>query len=232
MILSKNLLWGERGRMVKNIVLIDSAANYLDAVLSMNYVKIKALIVDKSHLKICREKYYSKIENIYLKSTSTNKEFEFAHNTDYNITYMDIEKYRHTQLKCEHYLHRELLDNTIIQYRYYMCLRFWLGFFAKNQIHIVVTTHIEHGALWDTIIIDIAKSNNIPVYGINVYSTSSVYDINYILNLNDRTFVDIGKLQLSTIKLDSYFKQLQEMKIMYTNKCRIDLFKKLNYNRY
>lgn len=108
----------------------------METLLNIDDVNIKMFVIDQWLFEIFKDKYHNKlakIENFYHRSMNTNQEFEELHNTDYNLAYEDIEAYRSTQLKCEHYLRREILDDGVIQYRYYLALKFWLGFLQKTK---------------------------------------------------------------------------------------------------
>lgn len=197
-------------KKIKNIVLLDVWANYLESVLSIDDINVEMLVVDRCFMGKCQEKYDNKIKCLYHRTPDTIQEFENLNKSDYNLTYTDIERYRSTQLKCEHYLQREILDYAVIQYRYYLALKFWLGFFANNKIDVVIVCHLEHGALWDSIIIDIAKSKNIPVYNISVCTNSKDFEINCVINLNNNTFLNIGELQLTQIDFLTFFENLEK----------------------
>ena len=117
---------------MKNIIILDVYANYIQAALDTGEINISMAMVE-SHDMVnkCRERFGDKIQNYYYRVPLTNEEFDKLNESDYNLTYEDIEKYRATQLKCEHYLHREISDIGVMQYRYLMALRFWLGFYEK-----------------------------------------------------------------------------------------------------
>ena len=181
---------------MKNIVLVDIYGNFISSALATGEFNIKLAMLDNTKISNkCKEIFGTKIETYYNRCPKTNDEFEALHKTDYNLTYEDIEKYRYIQLKVERFLRRELYDESSIQARYYTALRYFIDFFNKNQIDCVVAAHIEHGAIWDSLIFEIAKSKNIPVYIISINSSNDKNEINSVIRFNDRYICPLDDLE-------------------------------------
>lgn len=151
---------------MKNIILIDLSSFALDSIMSLEDIYIPALVVDiEEQVSCAKEKYSDRIGKIYYRtSVHSHLEFMNLHKNDYSLSYDDVEKYRTAQVKVEQYLHREVLDYNEIQYRYYSGLQYWLEIFKNNKIDAVISMHPEHGGLWDSLPLEIAKINNIPVF--------------------------------------------------------------------
>lgn len=215
----------------KNIILLDVHGNYVNSLLCNENIVIKAMIIDsKKDSILYKNKYGSRIENFYYRIPKDNTEYNDLNKTDYQLSYEEIEDYRSTQLKVEHYLHREILDANTIQYRYFTALAFWLDFFNKNNIDMVFAAHIEHGAVWDSIIIDIAKKKNIPVYTVSITSGVGNQEIDTLVRLNDNKFVDVQKFNFNTLDTKNYLELLNKRYVTKESKdCSKD-FKK-NFSR-
>ncbi|EAI7227145.1 hypothetical protein CK594_01205, partial [Campylobacter coli] len=181
---------------MKNVILIDSPGEWVETVLELKNVNI-SLVVTCEFEKI-RERFGKNIENIFPRDIG-NKEFNSIYFSDYNLNYEELEKYRSTQLKVEHYLRRYLSNDGLIQYYYHMALAFWLEFFSKNSIDMVFLGTVEHGAFWDSILIDIAKEKGISVFiisysaGVNIAKGEDI-DIKHIVYYNNLSFVNLGKI--------------------------------------
>lgn len=183
--------------MKKNIILIDIFGNYIESALKTGKYNIKLAILEGSvFVDMCKKRFGNNVENYYHRTPTTNTEFKKMNESDYNLTYEEIENFRPTQLKAEHFLHRELNDDASIQDRYYTALRFFLGFFEKNKIDMVFAAHVEHGAIWDSLIIDIARSKNIPVYIVSVASSNRVTQINCLTEIKQgqRILCDVSTI--------------------------------------
>lgn len=194
----------------KNIILLDVFGNFVNSILENERIDIASMIVENSDMaKFYKEKHGNRIKSFYYRILENNDEFNALNKTDYNLSYLEIEDFRSTQLKVEHYLHRELTDISTIQYRYFLALAYWLDFFNKNKIDMVFSAHIEHGGIWDTIIIDIAKKRNIPVYVISVTTGIGKQDeVDTLVYLNNNTFMDVAKFVLKSFKISDYIAKL------------------------
>ena len=201
---------------MKNIILVDICGTYLASALATNNVKIKLMVADGKYIiNLCEQKFPNSVERYYYRKPLTNDEFEEMNRTDYDLTYEDIEKYRSTQLKVEHFLHRELNDDTSIQYRYLTALRFFIDYFNKNKIDMVLAAHQEHGGTWDSVIFDVAKANNVPVYIITAGSLNDKQELNNITDFNNNDLCKIGPAQKSYTDSDKFFEKLKNYSISY-----------------
>ncbi|EAH6986511.1 hypothetical protein EJP15_07855, partial [Campylobacter coli] len=164
---------------MKNIILIDAPGEWVETILGLN-INISLIITNQtSNIK---KKFGNVIENIFPRDVK-NKEFNSVYFSNYNLSYEELEKYRSTQIKVEHYLRRFLVNDGLIQYYYHMALAYWLDFFSKKSIDMVFLGTVEHGAFWDSILIDIAKNLNIPIFiisysaGVSISSDNGNEDI-------------------------------------------------------
>lgn len=94
--------------MRKNIILIDSSLEWVETILDLKDVNISLLITPK--FKEAKEKFGDKIAKIFPRDLK-NTEFNTLYYSEYNISYDEIEKYRSTQFKVEHWLNRNLADD-------------------------------------------------------------------------------------------------------------------------
>lgn len=221
---------------IKNVILIDSPGEWVETVLELKNVNI-SLVVTCEFEKI-RERFGKNIENIFPRDIG-NKEFNSIYFSDYNLNYEELEKYRSTQLKVEHYLRRYLSNDGLIQYYYHIALAFWLEFFSKNSIDMVFLGTVEHGAFWDSILIDIAKEKGISVFiisysaGVNIAKGEDI-DIKHIVYYNNLSFVNLGKINKENkeiVEVEKYLELLSRAhnknsisKIVFKNplKCYIN----------
>ncbi|MBX2079073.1 hypothetical protein I9T54_05980 [Campylobacter peloridis] len=172
---------------MKNILLIDSDLQLTSQFLSLKDIKIKLLV---TFYKEKAKAYLDQIDEIYHQDLTKEKIFNTLE-IKYNLSYEEIETYRSTQLKVESYYHRFFADKGYIQNIYYKALSFWLDYFKNNKINLIFSNLIEHGGEWDSIIFDIAKKNNIPVYILSLSCNFKNHQIYQILYLNNNTFLKI-----------------------------------------
>lgn len=192
---------------MKNIILIDLCSYALESVIAMNNVYIAALVTDTKEQAIeAIEKYPDRIGNIYYRVIDTHPDFIKMHKNDYSLSYNEIEKYRNIQLKVEHFIQREVLDYSEIQYRYFSGLQYWLNIFKNYKIDAVISMHSEHGGIWDSIPLGIAIKNNIPAFVEDV--TLGNYDnAAYCFRcLNNEDTLNLAKItdKYKKIKLEDY----------------------------
>ena len=100
--------------MKKNIILIsDQRGSCVDSLLSTKLYNIKMIVVPyKKNVEYLKRKYGNIIETYLYYIPDTNKEFQEIFDSDYNLTYSDIETYRDTQLKCYRYNCRFIVDDN------------------------------------------------------------------------------------------------------------------------
>ncbi|MCK9309057.1 MAG: hypothetical protein M0P99_02155 [Candidatus Cloacimonetes bacterium] len=86
------------------------------------------------------------------------------------VSHEEIIQYRPTQLKVERLLGRIIkTPEAKILSIYYTALAFWLHLFKEKIDCVLVLGDQEHGSFHDSIPIDIAKANSIPVYLTDVF---------------------------------------------------------------
>lgn len=199
---------------MKNVIIIDANLRFLRSIIATNRVHISALITDyKRTEQIQRE--FGEIPQYY--RFPTDSQFEEMHSTDYNLTYEEIETYRPAQLKVEHFLHRYILDIAIIQNQYFTALAFWLGFFEKNNINMVFCAELEHGAIWDSLIMEIAKNKRIPVYIISLSSSGFRQSLASLICFNDKTFINLSNIDIQKLNIIQYLNDLHQDLSNFTN---------------
>ncbi|EAJ6225617.1 hypothetical protein A0X89_01825 [Campylobacter coli] len=200
--------------MCKNIILIDSKLEWIETILKLENINISLLITPK--FKEAQEKFGCKIAKIFPRELK-NTEFNTFYFSEYNINYDEIEKYRSTQLKVEHYLNRNLSDDGLRQYFYFRALSYWLDYFSKNKIDMVFLNTVEHGFHNDSPVIDIAKNLNIPVYIVS-YSTGVTInekdiEIKTLIKYNSNSFVNLLAIknfsgEENEVNIENYLKLL------------------------
>lgn len=171
--------------MNKSCILIDIGENSADQLLTIEKIDIVLLATDD--VQKFKQKYKNKVKNYH------SRKMDNHYINSYNLTYKEIQKYRNSQLKVEHFLQRSKLDKSLIQDIYYSALGYWLEFFQHNKIDIVFIMGYEHGATWDSLIIDIAISKNIPVFNIAPSFGFAEKTINHIVCLNSQNFIKLPK---------------------------------------
>ena len=89
-------------KVLKNIILIsDVKGACVDAILSTGLYNIKLLVVPyKKCVDELKHKYGDKIENYLYYIPDTNTEFQKEFDSNYNLSYIDVIKYRDVQFKC------------------------------------------------------------------------------------------------------------------------------------
>lgn len=178
---------------MKNIILVDVCQYALESMISLDDVYISVLIVDtKKQRDEILKKYPDRIGRVYYRIIDDNEEFLKMHENDYSLTYDDIDNYRYAQLKVERYMHREILDDGNIQYRYLEALSYWLSIFENEKIDCIISMHTEHGGLYDSIPYEIAKKKNIPVYITDTLYYRIDKTVLSLKYFNKREFVKMG----------------------------------------
>ena len=180
----------------KNLVLIsDGSGSCIDSFISTGLYNIKLLVIPyKKDIVKLKEKYGESIENIVYFIPDTNEEFQNEFAANYNLTYDEIEKYRPAQLKCYRYNTRFVNDDNTNNCIYYTALKFFLNFFNSNKIDMVFSKIIEHGSISDSLIFEIAKMNNIPVYIFTMNTGFIDTYINSVLLFNTKKFIDLSSV--------------------------------------
>lgn len=202
----------------------------MSSILATQKIKISMLVSSGKQLAYAKQKYKESIQNFLDTSRELSLDAYIANN--YNLTYIEIEQYRPTQLKVEHYLQRNRLDYNFNLYAYYNALSFWLDFFSKNKIDMVFRADLEHGALHDSIILDIAKNKKIPVFGIEMNSssyTSSLCSLSLTTPLSVE-FINLSKIKLPKISPNDFLLQIEQTFANYQQK-KITLKRPFRYFR-
>ena len=195
-----------KNRKKRRIVLVDWTAAYINSIMAVEGIEIAMAIVDDKKLAdLCRKTAGNRIEAFYYTRFADEEEFLHRNETDYNLTYDEIWKYSATQLRVEHYLHRELKNDAEIQHRYLTALRFWLAFFDKEEIDMVISSGVEHGGVWDTLVFDIAKEKKIPVYVPGLMCPSGCGLITTIRDRNSVRLLDLRTSGFAHIDTEQMF---------------------------
>ena len=107
----------------------------------------------------------------------------------------------------EHYFQRYDVDYSTITYRYFLALGFWLEFFSKNSIDYIFSGWIEHGSIFDSLVMDVAKFKGIQVYKFEFSTGIKNYMLNHIFDYNKRKIVNLNELNFKEekdINLNNY----------------------------
>ena len=202
--------------VLKNIILIsDVKGACVDAILSTGLYNIKLLVVPyKKCVDELKHKYGDKVENYLYYIPDTNTEFQEEFESNYNLSYIDVIKYRDVQFKCYRHNLRYLFDDNANNSIYYTALKYFLGFFATHKIDMVFSRILEHGSISDSLLFEIAKQNNIPVYIVSMNTACAGEYLQSIIRYNDKTFVDISSVDKSIL---NFSKILQSLSGNYSN---------------
>lgn len=185
--------------MKKKVLLIDRGAHFIDSLKNSNDIEVSLLIVESYKQKEMIESGFCSEHNIY-----TMKEIQDSNYID--LTYDDIEKYRATQLKVTNALLRHSDNLSLINYRYYQALSFWLHIFRNIEVDVVILGELEHGTPMHSIPLEIAKNISIPTFILEpILSTGK--DLSWAVKIynNDR-YLDLRKVSsfIKTPDIDKY----------------------------
>ncbi len=185
------------GNIMKNLILItDDKGSCIDSIIATGLYNIKLVVVPyKENIKYLKDKYNNKIENYVYYIPDTNDEFQKEFGSDYNLTYEEIEQYRDVQLKCYRYNLRYIYDDNANNNIYYTSLKFFLGFFKNNNIDCVFSRIMEHGAISDSLIFEIAKKNKIPTYILSMNTGFAGRNLASLICYNDKSFVNVADVK-------------------------------------
>ena len=198
------------GNIMKNLILItDDKGSCIDSIIATGLYNIKLVVVPyKENIKYLKDKYNNKIENYVYYIPDTNDEFQKEFGSDYNLTYEEIEQYRDVQLKCYRYNLRYIYDDNNNNNIYYTSLKFFLGFFKNNDIDCVFSRIMEHGAISDSLIFEIAKKNNIPTYILSMNTGFAGKSLASIIYYNKKTFIDVSTMKKNDTNLNELLDSL------------------------
>lgn len=145
---------------MKKIILIDPNLRFLKNLNSIENLFIDILILDhESQFETVKTLGIVFNEIFYIDSIN-----QTLINTSPNVNYSDIKKYKSTQLKVENFFNRVTDDKNMVQYIYFCALFYFIEYFHNNYIDAIFCDGLELGAIFDSLIIDIAKKNNVPVF--------------------------------------------------------------------
>jgi hypothetical protein len=183
----------------KKVLLIDRSEDALHSMLKCDEIYMAVLIVATDRQKQNIRDLYNNIGEIY-----TMEEAQSFGSND--LSYIDIERYRSTQLKVEHGLWRSTSSYNHIQFVYYSALSFWLDIFFRLDIDIVVVAEIELGTPYISIPIDIAKNMNKPAFLFDPILNNGIDKLAKGVNYyNKNTYLDISEISgVPSINLDDF----------------------------
>ena len=129
--------------------------------------------------------------------------------TDYDITNWstsfvsqdDITKNYRSQLKVEHHLERWYDCSSYILSIYYSSLAFWLNYFENNVINCIIVRDLEHGTPVESIPMDLAVKNNIPVFIFEPILGKQNTMLWNIRCYNNQKYINIKELDSSQIDI-------------------------------
>jgi hypothetical protein len=192
--------------MKKKIVLIDLELTLIKSIYESKKVDIEFLITDADYVELAEIKDLYGIKNITTRSQFHNYTVQEVRDIDYKT----IEKFKASQLNSEHFQARFSDDANLMQYHYFNALSFWINVFTKNNISAVVLDGLMHGANYDSLALDVAKSYGVAGYVVESHMArhikNEVAAVRSVLdyNLKNRIFLDRCKLDLKSIDIDNY----------------------------
>ncbi|MDD1422368.1 hypothetical protein MEO40_25295 [Dolichospermum sp. ST_sed1] len=184
---------------MKNVILIDPECRLIEKICQIEGLNIiLALVTDYNFSKLNLNSDILKKVYFYRKQDNEKGFYSLIKNNKLEITYEEIEKYRHLQLEIEHFFSRTIADISSIQNLYFHSLSFWLNVFKTHKIDSVISTSLYHGDLED-MALSIAKSFNIATFTIECFSTVNNYIFYGIFDWKNKWYVPID----STIKVEN-----------------------------
>jgi uncharacterized pyridoxamine 5'-phosphate oxidase family protein len=171
----------------KRIVLVDPSCVMIDSLSTSAKIIIDTLIVS-SDLDIAHIKKKYNVQKI-LSFESINN-FYIQQNID--IDYEVIKAFRETELKVEHFLSRVTTDINSIQILYYSALFYWLNRFKSNSIDAVISSNVEFGSTFDSVIFDVAKYYQKKVYITEVALSNGVIRTNQLFDYTRKEYLPIN----------------------------------------
>ena len=193
-------------KLKKNIVLIDLDLTLLHSILESEKINIEYLITEADDNKIHELKSFYGIKNIIQRQ----KFHEYAEQSEINLDYEIIEKFRDSQLNSENFQSRYSDDYSLKQYHYYNALSFWVDIFSKKEISAIVLEGRQHGANYDGLALDVAKEYDVSAFIFETYmvrlSKNGMKCIRAILDygLQKRIEIDQSKLNLQKVDIEKY----------------------------
>ncbi len=186
----------------KKIVLIDPSCIMINSLYFSKKITIDTLIVSSD----------DQVEAIKLKYNIDNIMTFESINTFYckqklELDYSIIPLFRETELKVEHFLSRITTDINSVQHIYYSALFYWINRFKKNDIYGVVSSNIEFGSTFDSVIFDIAKYYGKQVFIAEVGLSNGSVRTNQLFDYVHKKYIQLNltKYNLRKVKKEDFF---------------------------
>lgn len=186
----------------KKIVLIDPSCIMINSLYSSQKIIIDTLIIGSDdQIDTIKSKY--NIANI-LTFDSINT---FYCNQKLDLDYSIISTFRETELKVEHFLSRVTTDINSIQHIYYSALFYWIKRFKKNDIYGVISSNVEFGSTFDSVIFDVAKYYGKNVFIAEVGLSNGHIRTNQLFDYIHKKYIqlDLTKYGLKKVKKEDFF---------------------------
>lgn len=183
--------------MKKRILLIDPSLNVFRSLQEVNDIEVVCLVAGTIEQSQDVKRDFTNIkvfdfESIYSHAIESSSDFNYS----------VFSKFSGAQVKFSNYMSRVSNNKTIIDLVYHSTLFFWVDFFNKEKIDIVISNMLEWGGV-DSIIFDVAKERGIESYlfetgltnGANILSGS-------VLRYSDKQYLVLNLLELGLNKVD------------------------------
>ncbi|MBT5400073.1 hypothetical protein HOL24_05980 [bacterium] len=199
---------------MKNIILIDMGCQLIETVSKMEDINAEVVLIgglpgNFGYKNINID--IGKFKEFYL-CRGYDKDLDFyfnLNNQKLDLTYEEIEQFRHLQLKVEHFFSRTIGDINCIQNKYYHALSYWLNIFKNKKIDYVIASNIYHGEL-EEMVVSIAKYFNVQVLMIEIFSSMNIHYRFYgVLNWNAKEYISLRDYRGSLSEIsqnDIFFK--------------------------
>ena len=203
---------------MKNIILIDPECKLIETISQVTDINIEVSLVTDYHYKNI-EVDISEFNDFFF-YRGLEGSHDFYHNINkkkLDLTYDEIEQFRHLQLEVEHFFLRTIGDIGFIQNRYFHSLSYWLNIFKNKKIDYVISTALYHGDLED-MAFSIAKSFGIDVVIIESFSHMNNYRFYGVFNWNKKQYIPLSNCIKNNSKVDKKDIQFTSKEILYTEK--------------
>lgn len=214
---------------MKNIILLDPTNLIFEHIKDINDIYIPVLVlVHQSRLSnMNQELINKKVGNILFSNIPDYATFLKLYKSDYNLKKEDIELYRFAQLKVERFAQREVLDAAEAQYRYLIGLTYFLGIFENYTIDAIISGTSEHGWVWDSVVYEIAKQRNIPIFIASPELATQTYMAWNFRCLNNKHLLNLRDYHLdyNFVELENYAHKLPFNNVVQDKKkeCLLDI---------
>lgn len=160
--------------MLKNLILVDRALEFVDCILQNPEIRIIVLVIDNETQNIEKYRNHEQIKSIYTVAELDNL------NSTQGLEFSFIRKCKGAQLRAENAMMRFESDYNDKKYRYYMGLAFWHIIFEEHTIDTVLISGMTHGFNYDGVLLGVAEHYNVSVYSSNIIGihrwTSFLFD--------------------------------------------------------